>query len=166
MKSNITLIGMPGAGKSTVGIILAKLYAWGFVDTDVLIQINQQETLQDILDRDGHLALRTIEEEELQKLNVTNHVIATGGSAVYGPRAMEHLKEISHIVYLYADLEEIARRIPNFHTRGIARRPDQSLEQLFDERQQLYQKYADITVNTVGKSLDTIANEIEASLGS
>ncbi|ERP38931.1 shikimate kinase [Chitinivibrio alkaliphilus] len=160
MNNNITLIGMPGAGKSTVGIILAKLSAKGFIDTDILIQINHQESLQSIIDTRGHLHLRDIEEQEICKLNVDNHVIATGGSAVYGARAMEHLQKGSTLVYLEASLEEIRRRIPNFDTRGIARRPDQSLDALFQERTDLYRQYAHVTIDTEGKQLDSIAEEI------
>ena len=94
MKFNLTLIGMPGAGKSTVGIILAKNLSFGFIDTDVLIQINQQKSLQQILDESDHLNLRTIEEHEIMKLNIKNHVIATGGSAAYSTNAMSHLLNI------------------------------------------------------------------------
>ncbi|MGM0462025.1 MAG: shikimate kinase [Fibrobacterota bacterium] len=158
--NNITLIGMPGAGKSTVGIILAKSTARGFIDTDVLIQINEQKSLQDILDSQGHMALRDIEESVILRLNLADHIIATGGSAVYGDRAMMHLKKHSTVVYLHASLEEIERRIPNFKTRGIARRPGQSLEDLFTERSRLYRHYADFTVETEGKTLDAIADEI------
>ena len=100
MKSNITLIGMPGAGKSTVGIILAKIMSFGFIDTDVLIQINRQKSLQEIIDESDYLNLRKIEEEEILKINIRNHVIATGGSAVYSEKAMSHLQSISNIVFL------------------------------------------------------------------
>ena len=95
MKSNLTLIGMPGSGKSTIGIILAKNLGLGFIDTDVLIQINRQKSLQQILDENNHLYLRSVEEEEILKINVENHVIATGGSAVYSEKAMSHLLGIS-----------------------------------------------------------------------
>ncbi len=147
MKSNITLIGMPGAGKSTIGIILAKLMSFGFVDTDVLIQINRQRTLQQILNETDHLNLRKIEEEEILKLNVDHHVIATGGSAVYSEKAMAHLGQRSTIVFLEVDYEEIKTRIKNFGTRGIAKSKDQSFRELFAERQLLYKEYADLTVD-------------------
>ncbi len=146
MKSNITLIGMPGSGKSTCGIILAKNLALGFVDTDVLIQINRQKSLQQIIDEAGHLHLREIEEEEILKLNVDQHVIATGGSAVYSERAMTHLQSLSTIVFLEASFEVIQERIRNFETRGIAKAEGQTFRQLFEERQSLYRKYAKITV--------------------
>lgn len=147
MKSNLTLIGMPGAGKSTIGIILAKNLAMGFIDTDVLIQINHQKTLQQILDESGHLALRDIEEKEILKLNIENHVIATGGSAVYSPKAMAHLKSISKVVFLEANSGILEKRIHNFRTRGIAKAADQTFEALFHERGRLYRQYADLTID-------------------
>jgi len=147
MKSNITLIGMPGAGKSTIGIILAKNLGMGFIDTDVLIQINQQKTLQQIIDETDHLHLRAIEEQEILKLNVANHVIATGGSVVYSEAAMAHLLSISHVVFLDVSFDELERRIHNFESRGIAKRADQTFQELFDERRTLYRRYAEITLN-------------------
>ncbi len=164
MKSNITLIGMPGAGKSTVGIILAKNLGLGFIDTDILIQINQQKTLQQIIDSADHLHLRAIEENEIMKLNISRHVIATGGSAVYSPRAMAHLGAISTIVFLDVSFAEIKRRIHNFETRGIARAKGQTFEQLFAERRVLYQKYADITVNGDAHDQEELAELIAREL--
>jgi shikimate kinase len=99
MKSNLTLIGMPGAGKSTIGIILAKKLGLGFIDTDVLIQINQQKTLQEIINESDHLNLRDVEEKEILKINIENHVVATGGSVVYSEKAMAHLRKISKIIF-------------------------------------------------------------------
>ncbi len=147
MKSNITLIGMPGSGKSTVGVILAKFLSFGFIDTDILIQINQQKKLQEIINEKGPLAFRRIEEAEVLKLNIRDHIIATGGSVVYGRRAMSHLKHISLIVCLNVSLAELNRRIDNFETRGIAREKDQTFSDVFIERQQLYEKYADMIVD-------------------
>jgi shikimate kinase len=152
MKTNITLIGMPGAGKSTIGIILAKVMGLGFIDTDVLIQINQQKTLQEIIDVSDHLNLRRIEEQEVLKINIARHVIATGGSVVYSSRAMAHLQSISHIVFLDVSFEELERRIHNFESRGIAKRADQTFRELFEERQALYRHYADISIR--GDDLD------------
>ena len=147
MKSNLTLIGMPGAGKSTIGIILAKNLGLGFIDTDVLIQINQQKTLQQIIDESDHLQLRAIEEEEVLKINIENHVIATGGSVVYSEKTMAHLLGISKTIFLEIDFEEIKNRIHNFETRGIAKAKNQSFKELFRERQILYKKYAEITID-------------------
>ncbi len=160
MKNNITLIGMPGAGKSTIGIILAKDLAFGFLDTDVLIQISQQKTLQDIIDGSGYMSLRDIEEAELLKVNLKRHIIATGGSAVYSEAAMKHLAKESVIVFLDLDLEQIRQRIHNFDTRGIARAEDQTIEDLFEERVMLYKKYADVTIDCRTLCQDSLALEI------
>lgn len=164
MKSNLTLIGMPGAGKSTIGIILAKNLGFGFIDTDVLIQINQQKTLQQIIDESDHLNLRAIEEREILKLNIDRHVIATGGSAAYSERAMNHLRVISTIVFLAADYKTIKRRIRDFETRGIAKAANQTFRELFEERQVLYKKYAEITVNCNELDQEAVARRIEESL--
>jgi shikimate kinase len=157
MKTNITLIGMAGAGKSTVGIILAKNLGLGFLDTDVLIQINRQRTLQTILDEDGYLALRDIEEEEILKVNLSNHIIATGGSAVYSQKAMEHLRSISVIIFLETPFDEITRRIHNIDSRGLAKAPAQTFRELYDERDTLYRRYADIIINTDQLDQDQVA---------
>jgi shikimate kinase len=146
MKPNITLIGMPGAGKSTTGIILAKLMSFGLIDTDVLIQTNQKKSLQKILDESDHMNLRRMEEEEILKIRVKEHVIATGGSAVYSQEAMEHLGDISVIVFLKADYDILQKRIRNFYSRGIAKAPNQSFMELYGERQPLYEKYARLTI--------------------
>jgi shikimate kinase len=144
--SNIVLIGMPGSGKSTVGIILAKLISLDFIDTDVLIQTSQGRSLQDIVDAEGYMAFREIEERILSKLDYANHVIATGGSVVYSHSAMTHLKSNGLIVFLNVELPVLESRIHNFATRGIAKRPDQSIKDLFEERVVLYTKYADVTI--------------------
>lgn len=162
MKSNITLIGMPGSGKSTVGIILAKYLSLGFIDTDILIQINRQKSLQEIINDYDYLTLREIEEEEILKINIRDHVISTGGSAVYSERAMSHLKDISTIVFLEVKFEEILRRIHNFETRGIAKEKSQTFRDLFNERQLLYRKYAELTVDCNKPGQEEIA-EIIAS---
>jgi shikimate kinase len=164
MKSNLTLIGMPGAGKSTVGIILAKNLSFGFIDTDVLIQINQQKSLQQILDESDHLNLRNIEEREIMKLNIRSHVIATGGSAAYSTNAMSHLLNISKVIFLEVSFEEIERRIHNFKTRGIAKTEDQTFRDLYDERQSLYKKYADIIIDCNRSDQEEIAMRIAESI--
>ncbi|MDD2540004.1 MAG: shikimate kinase [Desulfuromonadaceae bacterium] len=159
-RSNIILIGMPGAGKSTVGVILAKQTLRGFVDTDVLIQTSQKRTLQDIVDSEGYAALREIEEGVLQGLSVTNCVIATGGSAVYSDSAMAHLKENGIVIFLDVDLPTLESRIHDFRTRGITKRPDQDLVDLFHERSTLYSKFADITISYVGLTQDAVCAQI------
>jgi shikimate kinase len=144
--SNIVLIGMPGSGKSTVGIILAKLLGKNFVDTDVLIQTRHGRSLQDIVDNSGYLVLRAIEEKALLRLNIRSHVIATGGSAVYSRSAMEHLKVDGTVFFLNVDLDTLKARVSDFSMRGLARRPDQTIDDLFAERCALYRKYADIVI--------------------
>lgn len=159
-KSNIILIGMPGSGKSTVGIILAKLASRDFVDTDVLIQVSQGRPLQDIVDLEGHMALRKVEEAVLLSLDCRNHVIATGGSAAYSDAAMKHLKSDGIIVFLNADLPTLESRVNDFGTRGLAKRPDQSFSDLFAERLPLYAKHADITVDNTNLSQEAVCAEI------
>jgi shikimate kinase len=163
-KSNIVLIGMPGAGKSTVGVILAKQIAWGFVDTDVLIQTARGRSLQSIVDAEGYLALRAIEEKVLLGLKLSHHVIATGGSAVYSAEAMAHLKKDGVVVFLNTPLTLLEQRIQNFATRGLAKIPGQSLEALFEERLVLYQQYADITIPSTLQGQDEICVDIVRAL--
>jgi shikimate kinase len=163
--SNLVLIGMPGSGKSTVGVILAKRTSRGFVDTDIVIQKIEERTLQDIVDTDGYAALRRIEESVLLDLRVQNHVIATGGSAVYSDRAMAHLKSDGCVIFLDLSLAMLESRIPDFSTRGLAKRPDQSLAELFDERFKLYAKYADITIRCAGLTQDDVCARIIEETG-
>ena len=162
--SNIVLIGMPGSGKSTVGIILAKLTSFNFVDTDVLIQISQGRTLQDIVDTEGYMALREIEERILLKLDCFDHVIATGGSAVYSHVAMTHLKSNGVVVFLNVELPILESRIHDFATRGLAKRPDQSIEDLFEERFVLYTKYADVTIECKDFTQEEVCEDIISSI--
>ncbi len=162
--SNIVLIGMPGSGKSTVGIILAKLISFNFVDTDVLIQISQGRTLQDIVDTEGYMALREIEERILLKLDCFDHVIATGGSAVYSHVAMTHLKSNGVVVFLNVELPILESRIHDFATRGLAKRPDQSIEDLFEERFVLYTKYADVTIECKDFTQEEVCEDIISSI--
>jgi len=155
---------MPGSGKSTVGVLLAKLTRRDFVDTDVLIQSAQGRSLQDIVDHDGHLVLRQIEEDILLKLDISNHVIATGGSAVYSASAMEHLKAYGVAVFLRVDLPTLKSRVHDYETRGLAKRPDQSLEDLFAERGALYRRFADITIDCSLCSHEEVCERIIRSL--
>jgi shikimate kinase len=164
-QTNVTLIGMPGAGKSTIGIILAKYLTCGFIDTDILIQINHQKSLQRIMDETGYLNLRRIEEMEILKLNIDNHVIATGGSAVYSQKAMAHLQKISTIVFLEVAADVLEKRIHNFGTRGIAKSAGQSFQSLFDERRILYEGCADITIHCAAMDQEEIAAMIMNRLG-
>ena len=163
-KTSIVLIGMPGAGKSTVGVLLAKLTCRSFVDTDVLIQSSRGRPLQDIVDREGHLALRDIEERIIVQLDCRNCVIATGGSAVYSSSAMARLKERGIVVFLHADLSVLEARIPDLDTRGLAKRPDQSFRELFEERSPLYEKYADITIECGPLTHEEVCEQIIGAL--
>jgi shikimate kinase len=158
--SNIVLIGMPGSGKSTVGIILAKLTSRDFVDTDVLIQTTLGRTLQDIVDTQGYMALRDVEERILLNLDRVNHVIATGGSAVYSHAAMTHLKSNGMAVFLNVALPILEARIHDYATRGLAKRPDQSFDDLFKERFTLYTKYADVTIECKDFTQDKVCEKI------
>ena len=163
--SNIVLIGMPGSGKSTVGVILAKLTSRDFVDTDVLIQTCRGRALQDIVDTEGYMALRGIEEDILLGLDCNNYVIATGGSAVYGDAAMRHLKSDGVVVFLDVDLGTLRSRVKDFDTRGLAKRPDQSFASLFDERFALYTKYADVTIDCASLTQEEVCDRIIARIG-
>ncbi len=162
-KNSIVLIGMPGSGKSTVGVILAKLTGRDLVDTDILIQLAEGRTLQDIVDTDGHVALRQIEERVLLGIDHDRHVISTGGSAVYSEAAMNHLKSLGPLVFLDVALPILKQRIRNFDTRGLAKRPDQTLEDLFSERKALYEKHADITINGNSLTQEETAEAIAAA---
>ncbi len=157
---NIVLIGMPGSGKSTVGVILAKMLTRPYLDTDILIQLVAKCSLQDIVDSKGHMALRKIEEDVLLDISCDNHIIATGGSAAYSEPAMLHLKENGLIVFLDATLETLKSRIKNYETRGLAKRPDQSFQDLFDERFKLYNTYADIIAPCNETSQEEVAEMI------
>ena len=158
--SNIVLIGMPGSGKSTIGVVLAKCTSMHFVDTDILIQCSVGRSLQDIVDGEGHMALRAIEENVLLGLDCRNHVIATGGSAVYSHPAMEHLKSDGLVVFLEVELGTLKSRIHDYETRGLAKRPDQTFEELFAERSSLYSRYADLTIRAAGMSVAEVCASI------
>lgn len=166
-RKSIVLIGMPGAGKSTVGILLAKELALDFVDTDVLIQAREGKTLQEIMNETDYLNLRRIEGEVIAAAELPGHVIATGGSAVYSEDGMANLRRFGPIVFLDCSADELRRRIHNYESRGIAKAPGQSFANLFEERQALYQKYADITIGCDGRSLqqvlEAILRELEAT---
>ena len=159
-KSNIVLIGMPGSGKSTVGAILAKYTSRNFLDTDVLIQVHEHRSLQDIVNSDGFMTLRRIEERIILSLTCKDHVIATGGSAVYSHPAMEMLRMDGMIVFLDADIATLRSRVRDYSTRGLAKRPDQTFEDLFNERLALYNKYADLTISCSSLSHEDVCEEI------
>mgnify|MGYP000512111614 FL=1 len=154
--SSVVLIGMPGAGKSTVGILLAKEMGLDFVDTDISIQVREGKTLQQITDQSGYLTLRDIEEQVLLAEKIIGKVVSTGGSAVYSEAGMTHLAQDSVAVFLDVPLAALEARISNFSSRGIARHPGQSFDDLFAERSVLYHRYANICVDCSTLSIDEV----------
>lgn len=163
---NITLIGMPGAGKSTVGVLLAKTLGYGFVDTDLVLQQREGELLQTLVDRLGQEGFYAAEEAAIRQLDCHQTVIAPGGSAVCEPQAMARLKELGPVVYLELPVEELERRLGNISTRGIVMAPGQTLADLLAQRAPLYQRYADLTVSVAGQTLEeSVAAVLRALLG-
>jgi len=160
----VSLIGMPGVGKSTVGVILAKRLGLEFTDTDIAIQTREGRTLQEITDTDGHLYLRRVEEDVLLEVPLEGCVAATGGSVVYSPRIMERLTSAGPVVYLRADVDTLAQRVAENPRRGIASDPDQSFEDIFNERTPLYERYATHSVDTVSGTADAVATVIVQAL--
>lgn len=163
-KTNLVLIGMPGSGKSTIGVLLAKKTSRDFVDTDVVIQTHEHRSLQDIVDNDGYMVLREIEEKWVSTLVVEHTVISTGGSVVYSGKSMAHLAQGGVIIFLDVSLDTLKKRITDYDQRGIARRPDQSFEELFEERSVLYRRYADITITCDDINQDQVCAAILAAL--
>lgn len=159
-KSNIILIGMPGCGKSTVGVVLAKNMGYRFMDSDICIQEQEDCLLHEIITREGLEGFLAIENRVNASLDVAKHVIATGGSAVYGEQAMTHLSEIGTIVYLQLPYEDIEERLGDLVRRGVALKEGQTLCGLYEERIPLYEKYAEITVDCHGKAIRDIVAEI------
>lgn len=162
--STISLIGMPGAGKSTVGVVLAKLVGLEFADTDISIQAREGESLQAILERRGHLQLREIEEAVILDEPLASRVIATGGSAVYSEPVMRRLRGAGPVVYLQASVGTLKARVAINPERGIASDGDQSFEDIYNERIPLYQRWATHTVEAAGGSADAIATLIVQAL--
>lgn len=153
---NIVLIGMPGVGKSTVGVVLAKNMGFSFVDSDLLIQEQQGKLLHEIIEEEGIDGFNEVENRVNASINVSHAVIATGGSVVYGVQAMEHLRKIGTVVYLELPCAELADRLGDLHERGVSMKPEQTLEDLLIERIPLYEKYADITINCRNRQIREI----------
>lgn len=160
MKSNIILIGMPACGKSTVGVVLAKTVNKGFLDTDLLIQQREGRRLQEIIDAEGNDYFRRVERSVLLDFNGSGQVVATGGSAVYFEDAMEHFRRDGVVVYLKVSLDNILERMNNIRTRGISIDKGQTIEELYLERVPLYEKYADITVDADGCTVEQVIEKI------
>ncbi len=163
-KQSVVLIGMPGAGKSTIGILLAKALGLDFLDTDISIQVQHNLTLQQISDQSGYLVLRDYEEQVLLNEDIACKVVSTGGSAVYSELGMARLKASAVVVFLDVTLEQLEMRVKNFTERGVARRPEQSFADLFVERRALYQRYADISLDCSHLSIDEALQSVIAAL--
>ena len=161
---NLVLIGMPGVGKSTVGVLLAKALSRSFIDTDVYIQAREGRQLQDIIDTDGPDSFRGIEAQHVLSLDCRAHVIATGGSVVYSAAAMRHLKARGIALYMRLPLPLLLDRLTNIDSRGVVMTPGQSVEDLFEEREALYERYADVTVDCQGITHEqTVARIVDAT---
>lgn len=154
-KSNIVLIGMPGSGKSTLGVVLAKVLGYDFIDADILIQSHADRTLQKIIDSLGPMGFIEVENDVLCDIEAERTVISTGGSAVYSDEAMKHLAEIGTVVYLKVSLEELRSRLGGLHERGVVMKDGMgmSLDDLYEEREPLYEQYAEVTLETDGLSV-------------
>lgn len=161
---NIVLIGMPGVGKSTVGVILAKALGYQFIDSDLLIQAREGRLLREIIEEDGIDRFIQIENEVNQSIEEEKSIIATGGSVVYGGEAMSHFQENSVVVYLQLGYEELLERVGNPRKRGVVLRDNQTFLDLYEERCPLYEKYAHITINTENLSEGQILEKIKSSL--
>lgn len=151
---NIIFIGMPTAGKSTIGVVAAKRLGYGFIDSDLLIQEQEGCLLKDIIEREGVDGFLAIENQVNRDIDTDRSVIAPGGSAVYCKEAMEHFKEIGTVIYLKASYETIESRLENIKGRGVVLRDGQTLKDLYDERTSLFEQYADITVCEDGITID------------
>jgi shikimate kinase len=160
MKENIVLIGMPGVGKSTLGVVLAKELGFQFVDADLLIQERENRLLKEIIAEDGVEGFLKIENDVNASIRAEKTVIATGGSVIYGSDAMEHLKEIGTVVYLKLDYETLDSRLGNLKGRGVVLKDGQTLKDLYDERIPLYEKYADVVVDEGGLDLEQTLTQV------
>ena len=157
---NVILVGMPACGKSTIGVVLAKTMNKWFVDTDLSIQQREGRTLQDIINEHGNEYFHQLEEQILLETNVKNCVIATGGSAIYFDRAMEHFKENGKIVYIKVSLDTILERLNNIKTRGVTLGKGQTIEDLYKQRVPLYEKHADIVIEAENLHIEEIVEKI------
>lgn len=159
-KNNIVLIGMPGAGKSTVGVVLAKKLGKRFVDSDLVIQDTYGKLLHELIEEHGVEGFWKIENDVNASLEMQQSVIATGGSVIYGAGAMEHLRRIGTVVYLKLPYEEVEERLGDLNARGVTLQPGQTLSDLYAERTPLYEKYAHVTVECSGKTLREVMEEV------
>lgn len=165
-KDNIVLIGMPGAGKSTLGIVLAKIMSYDFMDADLVIQNQCDKTLQRIIDACGPEGFLQVENQILSDIQATRSIIATGGSAVYSNEAMKHLTDIGTVVYLKISYDQLVNRLSDLQERGVVLKGGigMSLRELYDERKPLYEQYAEITVNVDDLSITAAARKVADAL--
>ena len=163
--NNIILIGMPGVGKSTIGVILAKLLGYQFVDADLLIQQQEKKLLKDIIKERGTDGFIEVENRVNAGIVAEHTVIATGGSVVYGKEAMRHLKEIGTVVYLEVSYDTIKKRLADIKGRGVVLRENQSLLDLYKERTPLYEKYADVKVTEEHLNVEQTIERLVEELG-
>ena len=162
--NNVTLIGMPGVGKSTIGVIAAKQLGYQFVDADLLIQQQEKRLLHEIISEEGVDGFLEIENRVNASIQTEGAVIATGGSVIYGKEAMEHLSSIGTVVYLKLPYPELKRRLRNLKDRGVVLKDGQTLQDLYDERTPLYEKYADIIVDETGLQIEETREQMEQML--
>ena len=161
---NIILIGMPGCGKSTIGVVLAKVIGYEFTDSDLLIQKQEGKLLREVIAECGEKGFLKIEESVNAELQVEHHVIATGGSVIYCERAMKHFQEIGTIVYLKLSYPSICSRLGNIRRRGVVLKDGQTLKDLYDERTPLYEKYADVIVDAEGYDVEELMDQVVQAL--
>lgn len=162
MRNNVILTGMPGSGKSTVGVVLAKGLGYRFLDSDLVIQEQTGKLLYQLIEELGEAGFLALENEVNTSILASHTVIATGGSAIYGKEAMAHFKEIGKVVYLKLPYGELAERLGDLHERGVVLKPGFTLKDLYDERAPLYERYADITLDCGNKSIRQVMEEIKS----
>lgn len=163
-KENIILIGMPGSGKSTCGVLAAKALLKNFFDTDLLFQGLEEKRLQDIIDDDGIEYFLSAEERAILSLDINATVVATGGSVVYSDKSMEHLKKSGKVIYLHLSYDTMVDRIKNITTRGVVVKEGDSLEDMYNERLPMYQKWADVVINCDNNTVEqTVEKIVKAS---
>lgn len=163
-KTNIVLIGMPGVGKSTIGVILAKVLGYSFLDADLLIQEQEGKLLREIIEEKGTDGFIEVENRVNASIRADRAIIATGGSVVYGKEAMEHLKEIGRVVYLKVSYAILEKRLADIKGRGVVLKEGQTLETLFEERSKLYEQYADIEVSEEGLDVEQTVEKLGEAL--
>lgn len=161
---NVILIGMPGVGKSTAGVVLAKLLGYEFVDADLLIQQKEGRLLHEIIAQEGTEGFLAIENQVNAEIQAEKAIIATGGSVVYGAEAMEHLKSIGTVVYLKISYESLKQRLHNIQGRGVVLKVGQTLRDLYEERTPLYEKYADLIIDQEHRDVEETIRQIAAAL--